>query len=577
MRSDVIKKGFQRAPHRALLRATGVVRSEEDFSKPFIGIANSFVEIIPGHTHLHALGQVVKEAVREAGGLPFEFNTIGVDDGIAMGHFGMKYSLPSRELIADSVETMALAHCFDGLILIANCDKIVPGMLMAAMRLNIPCIYLSGGPMMAGRTRDGRVVDLSHVFEGVGAYSAGKIDEATLTDLEKAGCPTCGSCSGMFTANSMNCLAEALGMALPGNGTILAVDEGRKELARQAGRQILKLIEADLKPRDIVTSRSIDNAFILDMAMGGSTNTVLHTLAIAHEAGIEYPLERINQLAELTPYICKVSPAGHYHVEDVHRAGGISAILKELSRKEGLLNLEAKTVTLKTLGENIADAVIRDEDVIRPLENAYSQKGGLAILFGNLAPEGAVLKVGAVDPTIQRHEGPAVVFESQDEAYAGILAGQVKAGDVVVIRYEGPKGGPGMQEMLAPTSAIVGMGLGTKVALITDGRFSGATRGICVGHISPEAAEGGPIALVQPGDTIVIDIPKRLVELKVSEAELKRRKKAWRSPGPKVTTGWLARYSTFVTSASRGAVLQAPMGAVEKQPLKTRAKKEGKG
>ncbi|MBI3988130.1 MAG: dihydroxy-acid dehydratase [candidate division NC10 bacterium] len=576
MRSDVIKKGFERAPHRSLLRATGAIQREEDFSKPFIGIANSFVEIIPGHTHLQELGRIVKEAVREAGGVPFEFNTIGVDDGIAMGHGGMKYSLPSRELIADSVETMALAHCFDGLILIANCDKIVPGMLMAAMRVNIPCLYLSGGPMAAGRTQSGQVVDLSHVFEGVGAYSAGKIDEATLKDLEKAGCPTCGSCSGMFTANSMNCLAEALGMALPGNGTILAVDDGRKELAQQAGRQILKIIEADLKPRDIVTRRSIDNAFILDMAMGGSTNTVLHTLAIAHEAGIDYPLERINQLAELTPYICKVSPAGHYHVEDVHRAGGISAILKELSRKEGLLDLEAKTVTLQALGVNIRDAAIRDQDVIRPLENAYSQKGGLAILFGNLAPEGAILKVGAVDPSVQRHEGPAVIFESQEDAYAGILAGRVKAGDVVVICYEGPKGGPGMQEMLAPTSAIAGMGLGTKVALITDGRFSGATRGICVGHISPEAEEGGPIGLIQPGDIIVVDIPKRLVELKVSEAELKRRKKAWRPPRPKVTTGWLARYTTLVTSANRGAVLQPPLGVSEARPPRTRAKKEDK-
>jgi dihydroxy-acid dehydratase len=502
------------------------------------------------------VGKIVKEAVREAGGVPFEFNTIGVDDGIAMGHGGMRYSLPSRELIADAVETMALAHCFDGLVLIANCDKIVPGMLMAAMRLNIPCVYVSGGPMMAGKTSDGRVIDLATVFEGVGAFSAGKIDEAALLELERKGCPTCGSCSGMFTANSMNCLAEVLGMALPGNGTILAVNEKRKELYRTAGRQILTLVEMDLKPRDIVNRESVDNAFCLDMAMGGSTNTVLHTLAIAHEAGVAYTLDRINQLSDRVPYLCKVSPAGHHRVEDVDRAGGISAILKRLADKGDVLKLDRPTVTGKTLGENIRDAVVKDSDVIRPLENPYRKTGGLAVLFGNLAPEGGVVKVAAVTPGMMRHEGPAVIFESQDEALAGILDGKVKAGDVVVIRYEGPRGGPGMQEMLSPTSAIVGRGLKDSVSLITDGRFSGATQGACIGHVSPEAAVGGPIALLRPGDRIRIDIEKRLLEVDLSEAELKVRRAAWKAPEPRVKTGWLYRYSKMVTSGSEGAVLR---------------------
>jgi dihydroxy-acid dehydratase len=554
MRSDTIKKGYERAGHRSLLRAVGL--SEADFGKPFIGVANSYVDIIPGHVHLQGVGKIVKEAVREAGGVPFEFNTIGVDDGIAMGHGGMRYSLPSRELIADAVETMALAHCFDGLVLIANCDKIVPGMLMAAMRLNIPCVYVSGGPMMAGKTSDGRVIDLATVFEGVGAFSAGKIDEAALLELERKGCPTCGSCSGMFTANSMNCLAEVLGMALPGNGTILAVNEKRKELYRTAGRQILTLVEMDLKPRDIVNRESVDNAFCLDMAMGGSTNTVLHTLAIAHEAGVAYTLDRINQLSDRVPYLCKVSPAGHHRVEDVDRAGGISAILKRLADKGDVLKLDRPTVTGKTLGENIRDAVVKDSDVIRPLENPYRKTGGLAVLFGNLAPEGGVVKVAAVTPGMMRHEGPAVIFESQDEALAGILDGKVKAGDVVVIRYEGPRGGPGMQEMLSPTSAIVGRGLKDSVSLITDGRFSGATQGACIGHVSPEAAVGGPIALLRPGDRIRIDIEKRLLEVDLSEAELKVRRAAWKAPEPRVKTGWLYRYSKMVTSGSEGAVLR---------------------
>ena len=555
MRSDTIKKGYEKAGHRSLLRAVGL--SEADFGKPFIGVANSYVDIIPGHVHLQGVGKIVKEAVREAGGVPFEFNTIGVDDGIAMGHGGMRYSLPSRELIADAVETMALAHCFDGLVLIANCDKIVPGMLMAAMRLNIPCVYVSGGPMMAGKTSDGRVIDLATVFEGVGAFSAGKIDEAALLELERKGCPTCGSCSGMFTANSMNCLAEALGMALPGNGTVLAVNEKRKELYRAAGRQILRLVEMDLKPRDIVNRESVDNAFCLDMAMGGSTNTVLHTLAIAHEAGVAYTLDRINQLSDRVPYLSKVSPAGHHRVEDVDRAGGISAILKRLADKGDVLKLDRPTVTGKTLGENIRDAVVKDSDVIRPLENPYRKTGGLAVLFGNLAPEGGVVKVAAVTPGMMRHEGPAVIFESQDEALAGILDGTVKTGDVVVIRYEGPRGGPGMQEMLSPTSAIIGRGLKDSVSLITDGRFSGATHGACIGHVSPEAAVGGPIALLRPGDRIRIDIEKRLLEVDLSEAELKVRRAAWKAPEPRVKTGWLYRYSKMVTSGSQGAVLRA--------------------
>ena len=555
MRSDTVKKGYDKAPHRSLFRAVGL--KDADFDKPFIGVANSYVGIIPGHVHLQEVGRIVREAIVEAGGVPFEFNTIGVDDGIAMGHTGMRFSLPSRELIADSIETMAMAHCFDGLVMIGNCDKIVPGMLMAAMRVNIPAIYVSGGPMAAGKTSAGKVVDLATVFEGVGAYSAGAIDDAALLELEKTGCPTCGSCSGMFTANSMNCLAEALGMALPGNGTILAVDEKRKALYRAAGRQILTLVAQDLKPRDIVTRETIDNAFCLDMAMGGSTNTVLHTLAIAHEAGIAYSLDRINQLSDRVPYLCKVSPAGHHHVEDVDRAGGINAILSRLAEKGDVLRLDRPTVSGKTLGEVIRGAKVTDDDVIRPLANPYRATGGLTVLFGNLAPEGGVVKAGGVAAEMLRHEGPAVIFESQDDALAGILSGKVKAGDVVVIRYEGPKGGPGMQEMLSPTSAIIGRGLGKSVSLITDGRFSGASHGACIGHVSPEAATGGPIGLLKPGDRIRIDIEKRLLEVNLSEAELKARRAAWRPPAPRVTTGWLYRYSKMVTSGSRGAVLTA--------------------
>ena len=554
MRSDVIKKGFERAPHRALLKATGV--TDEDMDKPFIAIANSYVDIVPGHVHLKEFGEIVREAVREAGGVPFMFNTIGVDDGIAMGHVGMKYSLPSRELIADCVETMVAAHWFDGMICIPNCDKIVPGMLMAAVRLNIPTIFVSGGPMKAGVTPEGRVIDLISVFEGVGAYKAGTITEQELKVLEDFACPTCGSCSGMFTANSMNCLCEALGLALPGNGTILATDSRREELAREAAFQLMRLIEMDLKPRDIVTKEAIDNAFALDMAMGGSTNTVLHTIAIAKEAGIDYPLERLNELADRVPCICKVAPSSHYHVEDVDRAGGVSAILWELAKRPGILHLDQITVTGRTLGENVYGHESQDKDVIRPLEAPYSETGGLAILFGNLAPEGAVVKTAGVLPEMMTHRGPAVIYDSHDEANRGILNGEVKPGDVVVIRYEGPAGGPGMQEMLAPTSNIMGMGLGDSVALITDGRFSGGTRGACIGHVSPEAAAGGPIALLEPGDIIVIDIPNRRLEVELSDEELARRRERWTPPPPKVTHGWLARYAKMATSASQGAVLR---------------------
>lgn len=554
-RSDMIKKGFDRAPHRSLLRAAGV--KEEDFDKPFIAVVNSYIDIIPGHVHLQEFGRIVKEAIREAGGVPFEMNTIGVDDGIAMGHIGMRYSLPSREIIADSIETVISAHWFDGMVCIPNCDKITPGMMMAAMRLNIPTIFVSGGPMKAGVTKDGRKISLSSVFEGVGAYLGGTLDEKGLEELERYGCPTCGSCSGMFTANSMNCLAEALGLALPGNGTILAVDPARKELVRQSAKQLMYLIEHDIKPRDIVTEKAIDNAFALDMALGGSTNTVLHTLAIANEAGIDYSLERINEIAARVPHLAKLAPASDVHyIEDLHEAGGVSAVLNELAKKEGTLHLDTLTVTGKTLGENIAGCEVKNYDVIRPIDNPYSETGGLAILFGNLAPDGAVIKTGAVQGGITRHEGPAIVFDSQEEALEGIASGKIKPGHVVVIRYEGPKGGPGMPEMLAPTSQIVGMGLGTKVALVTDGRFSGASRGLSVGHVSPEAAEGGPIAFIQDGDIIEIDTVKRTINVKLSDEELERRKENWKGFEPKVKTGYLARYSKHVTSASTGGIMK---------------------
>ncbi|MGD1276931.1 MAG: dihydroxy-acid dehydratase [Tepidisphaeraceae bacterium] len=564
--SDTIKKGMIRAPHRSLLRATGVIESDADFDKPFIAVCNSFVQIIPGHAHLDVVGRKVREAIRAAGGVPFEFNTIGVDDGIAMGHVGMKYSLASRELIADCVETMLRAHCFDGVVCIPNCDKIVPGMMMAAARVNIPAIFVSGGPMKAGVMPSGKVIDLITVFEGVGQVSAGKMSVEQLTEIEQYACPTCGSCSGMFTANSMNCLCEALGLALPGNGSILATDPRRDELFKLAGQKIVELVRRNIRPRDIMTPKAFENAFALDVAMGGSTNTVLHTLAIAIEAGTPFDLNHLNEVSARVPYLCKVSPAGKYHLEDVDRAGGISAILKTLSGKPGVLNPDCITVTGRTLGENIAGAVTKDRDVIRPLDNPYSERGGLAVLFGNLAPHGSVLKTGAVSPNMHKFRGPAVIFESEESAAQGILEGRVKAGDVVVIRYEGPRGGPGMQEMLAPTANIMGRGLGDSVALITDGRFSGGTRGACIGHVSPEAAVGGPIALIQSGDFVSIDIPNRKLELEVSESELARRKSAWKCPPPKIDFGYLARYAAQVTSADTGAVLLEPHARTSPRP-----------
>ena len=557
MRSDEIKKGFERAPHRSLLKATGLIESDDDFQKPFIGVANSYIDLIPGHVHLQKFGKIAKDAIRSAGGVPFEFNTIGVDDGIAMGHIGMRYSLASRELIADSVETVAEAHRLDGLICISNCDKIVPGMLMAALRVNIPTIFISGGPMKAGVDKKGNKIDLVSVFEGVGKYKAGTINDEELNDLEDNGCPTCGSCSGMFTANSMNCLMEALGLALPGNGTILAVDPERLELVKKAGLAIVKLVEKDLKPRDIVNKNSLINAFVLDMAMGGSTNTVLHTIAASVEAGIEFDLKELNNLSRKTPYLCKVSPAiPDVHMEDVFNAGGISVILRELSFIDNLLDLNRPTVTMNTLGENISKSVNKNKNVIRTVENAFSNQGGLAVLFGNIAPEGSIVKTAAVNSVMLKHRGPARIYESQEDAVKGIMNGDIQAGDVVVIRYEGPKGGPGMPEMLSPTSAIMGMGLGSKVALITDGRFSGGTRGACIGHISPEAASGGPIAVIQNGDFIKIDINERSINLEISKKEINNRLACLSEFELKIKKGYLGRYARMVTSANRGAVLE---------------------
>ncbi len=625
MRSDTIKRGDARAAHRSLLRATGV--GEGDWDKPFIAICNSHVDIIPGHVHLQAVGNFVKECVRAAGGVPFIFNTIGVDDGIAMGHNGMKFSLPSRELIADCVETMIEAHRFDGMICIPNCDKIVPGMFMGAMRVNIPTVFVSGGPMEAGKTESGQTVDLIDAFVAGVQRQNGKISAEALEEIEKAACPTCGSCSGMFTANSMNCLAEALGMALPGNGTILATSADRKALYERAAKRIVEMAKQfgkvgpghGLLPREIATASAFDNAMILDMAMGGSTNTVLHILAIAKEAEVSFGLKRIDELSQKSPNVCKVSPASAYHIEDVARAGGIHTILGAVERgRPGLLDLTCSTVTGKTLGENIADYDVRaatadssarlfarvrpggertsqawtvpsvaegarsqaaglamleaegddgsenngDDDgfkpfdVIRTVENAYSQTGGLSILYGNLAPDGAVVKTAGVDPKMLIHTGPAVIFEGEEDAYNGIVFGKVKAGDVVVIRNEGPKGGPGMQEMLAPTTAIKGVGLGDKCALVTDGRFSGGTAGASIGHVSPEAAVGGPIGLLRDGDLIEIDILAGRLAVQLTEAELAARRADWKPPVPRFTRGWLARYAHMATSASTGAVLK---------------------
>ncbi|QEH37136.1 Dihydroxy-acid dehydratase [Aquisphaera giovannonii] len=632
MRSDTIKQGDARAAHRSLLRATGV--TEQDWKKPFIAVCNSHVDIIPGHVHLQAVGNYVKECVRAAGGVPFLFNTIGVDDGIAMGHRGMKYSLPSRELIADSVETMIEAHMFDGMICIPNCDKIVPGMFMGAMRVNIPTIFVSGGPMEAGKTVGGKTVDLIDAFVAGAQKANGKISEEELLEIEQAACPTCGSCSGMFTANSMNCLAEAIGMALPGNGTILATSADRKELYERAAKRVVEMaLEFGRKgeghgllPREIATSAAFDNAMVLDMAMGGSTNTVLHILAIAHEAGVPFTLDRIDELSKKTPNICKVSPSSSYHIEDVARAGGIHTILGEVARgRPGLLDLSCRTVTGKTLGENIEEFDVRSGkavsmartwaavrpggerttqawtvpsvsadprsqsaglalleaegesgspssgengnggghgdgfdpyDVIRPVSRAYSETGGLTMLSGNLAPKGAVVKTAGVSKSMYVHSGPAVIFESEEDAYNGIVFGKVKPGDVVIVRNEGPRGGPGMQEMLAPTTAIKAVGLDDKCALVTDGRFSGGSAGASIGHVSPEAAVGGPIGLIRDGDIVEIDIPAGKLSVRLSDEELAARRAEWKPRPSPFKTGWLARYAKMATSADTGAILK---------------------
>ena len=554
MISDQVKKGKERAPHRSLLFATGMKRG--DMKKPFIGICNSYESFVPGHCHLNKVGEFLKKCIIEAGGVPLEFNTIAVCDGIAMAHQGMKFSLPSRELIADSVESIAKAHCFDAMICVPNCDKIVPGMLLGALRVNIPTIFASGGPMAVGHhPLTGKDSDLNTVFEGVGAENAGKISAKDLEKIEETSCPGCGSCSGMFTANSMNCLYEALGLALPGNGTILAVDLKRQDLYRAAAKRIVQMAKkGGPVPRDLITAKSLDNALTLDMAMGGSTNTVLHTLAIAREADVDFDLKCMNEISARTPYVCKLAPSGHYHISDLDRAGGIMAILKRLPQK--LLHLDCPTVSGKTLGQQIKAAKIKDDDVIRTIGNAYSQDGGLAVLWGNLAERGAVVKKGGVAPSMMNFTGKAICFNSQEEACAGILGGKVKAGHVVVIRYEGPKGGPGMQEMLAPTSYIIGAGLGESVALITDGRFSGATHGACVGHVSPEAAEGGLIGLLKNGDEITIDIPNRAISAKLSKSEIAARAKKAKKWSPRIKGGWLERYAHFVGNASTGASLK---------------------
>lgn len=552
MKSSEVKIGLEKAPHRSLFKALGL--TDEEISRPLIGIVNSHNDIVPGHINLDKIGEAVKAGVRIAGGTPVEFQTIAVCDGIAMNHVGMKYSLASRELIADTVEIMATAHAFDALVFIPNCDKVVPGMLMAAARINRPSIFISGGPMLAGVVA-GKPVSLTQVFEGVGAASAGRISMDELNVLEENACPTCGSCSGMFTANSMNCLTEALGMALPGNGTIPAVYSERIRLAKQAGMQIMELLKQDIKPLDIMTSQAFDNAIRLDMAIGCSTNSVLHLLAIANDAGIKVDLNRFNDFSASTPHLCKISPAGGHHIEDLYRAGGIQALYNELN-KAGLINRECITVTGKTIGENSANTPVKDHDVIRPLDNPHSMSGGLAILFGNLALEGAVVKKGAVAEEMMQHQGPARVFNSEEEAVSAILNDQILAGDVIVIRYEGPRGGPGMREMLTPTSAIAGRGLDKEVALITDGRFSGATRGASIGHVSPEAAAGGLIGLVEEGDIISIDIPGLSLELLVDDAIIEERKRIWKAPEPRITTGYMKRYAQMVQSASSGAVFR---------------------
>jgi len=555
MRSEVVKHGVERAPHRSLLRALGCTDREID--QPFVGVINSYNETIPGHIGLRQIADAVKAGIRMAGGTPFESNTIGVCDGLAMNHDGMKYSLASRELIADSVEVVAQAHAFDALVLIPNCDKIIPGMLMAAARLNLPTIAISGGPMLAGHL-DGRAVDLANVFMAVGAVARGEMAKAELDRLERAACPGCGSCAGMFTANTMNCLTEALGLGLPGHGTIPAIRADRVALAKQAGMQIMELLAHEVKPLDILTPAAFRNAFAVDMALGGSTNSVLHLLAVAHEAGVEIPLHELNDYSARTPHLCRMSPAaGGHHIEDLDRAGGIPAVMRRLL-DGGLLDGDVLTVTGRTLAENLATAVVGDDLVIRPLDAPYSPMGGLVILFGNLAPDGAVVKQAVVAPEMQQHTGPARVFDSEEAATAAIVAGQFAKGDVLVIRFEGPKGGPGMREMLTPTSLLSGMGLDDKVALLTDGRFSGATRGAAIGHISPEAAERGPLAVVRDGDPIHIDIPNHTLDLEVAKAEITRRLAELPPWEPAVKTGYLRRYAQAVTSASTGAVFREP-------------------
>lgn len=558
MRSDMIKKGDQQAPARSLLHATGALEKPTDMNKPFVAICNSYIDIVPGHVHLRELADIAKEAIREAGAIPFEFDTIGVDDGIAMGHIGMRYSLPSREIIADSAETVINAHWFDGVFYIPNCDKITPGMILASVRTNVPAIFCSGGPMKAGLSSEGKALTLSSMFEAVGAFKDGSISKDEFLDMEQNACPTCGSCSGMFTANSMNCLMEVLGLSLPYNGTALAVSDQRREMIREAAFKLVDNIKNDIKPRDIVTSEAIDDAFALDMAMGGSTNTVLHTLAIASEAGIDYDLARINEIAKQTPYLSKIAPSSSYSMHDVHEAGGVPAIINELFKREGTLHPDRITATGKTLRENNEGKAILNSDVIRHLDNPYDKQGGLSILYGNLAPNGAVIKVGGVDPSIKVFKGKAICFDSHDDAVEAIDNHVVREGHVVVIRYEGPKGGPGMPEMLAPTSSIVGRGLGKNVALITDGRFSGATRGIAIGHISPEAASGGPIGLIKDDDEITIDLTNRTLNVEVSNETLNDRKKDVKPFKAKVKTGYLARYTALVTSANTGGVMQVP-------------------
>ncbi len=552
MRSDTMKKGIERAPHRSLFKAMGY--TDEEINRPIIGIANSFNEIIPGHIHLRQIVDAVKAGIRLAGGTPVEFGGIGICDGIAMNHIGMRYSLASRELIADSVEVMAQAHPFDGLVVVPSCDKITPGMIMAILRLNIPSIVITGGPMLTGNWH-GRKVNLISVFEGIGEVRSGKMTEGELCQLEDEACPTCGSCAGMFTANSMNCLSEAIGLSLPGNGTIPAVSAKRIRLAKITGKRIVEMVSEGLYPRDICTEKAFRNAIAVDMALGCSTNTVLHVPAIAHEAGVPLDLDLFNEMSEKTPHLCNLIPAGPHSLQDLHLAGGIQAVLKELDGK-GLIERDCITVTGKSVGENIEGAEVANRDVIRSCDNPYHREGGIAILHGSLAPDGAVVKQSAVAPEMLKHEGPARVFNSEKEAYDAILAGRIEKGDVIVIRYEGPKGGPGMPEMLSPTSAIVGMGLGKHVALITDGRFSGGTQGAAIGHCSPEAAEGGPIAFVQEGDKISIDIPGKRLDLLIDEEELKRRKEGWTPPEPRIKTGYLARYARYVSSGAKGAILE---------------------